>query len=173
MHVVNIGHWGTLRSTSTAEGRRWLGQRGLNATMTHCAFTWSSQCAKSIRSLGLTPNSTVKWEASLLRILKVRGSTFGRTPDILTAVSSVHPGKRQDSTPQIRQSFLIHWTLITVFSHTYRASWYYQCFFNPPTDAQLNCLKNNFNIYIKIDIKTAPTCFGVITIIRKRTIWSC
>ena len=26
-------------------------------------------------------------------------------------------------------------------------------------------------IYIKIDIKTAPTCFGVI-IIRERTIWS-
>jgi hypothetical protein len=41
-------------------------------------------------------------------------------------------------------------------------------FFNPPTDAQLNCLKNNFKIYIKIDIKTAPTCFGVITIIRER-----
>jgi hypothetical protein len=30
-----------------------------------------------------------------------------------------------------------------------------------PTDAQLNCLKNNFKIYIKIDIKTAPTCFGI------------
>ena len=38
-----------------------------------------------------------------------------------------------------------------------------------PTDAQLNCLKNNF----KIDIKTAPTCFGVITIIRGSTIQSC
>jgi hypothetical protein len=25
----------------------------------------------------------------------------------------------------------------------------------------VNCLKNNFNIYIKINIKTAPTCFGV------------
>jgi hypothetical protein len=35
-----------------------------------------------------------------------------------------------------------------------------------PTDAQLNCLKNNFKNYIKIDIKTAPTCFGAITIIR-------
>ena len=42
-----------------------------------------------------------------------------------------------------------------------------------PTDAQLNCLKNNFKIYIKIDIKTTPICFGVITIIRERTIWSC
>jgi hypothetical protein len=33
----------------------------------------------------------------------------------------------------------------------------------PPTDAQVNCLKNNFKIYIKIDIKTAPTCFGAVT----------
>ena len=39
-----------------------------------------------------------------------------------------------------------------------------------PTDAQLNCLKNEFKIYIKIDVKTAATCFGVITIIRERTI---
>jgi hypothetical protein len=39
-----------------------------------------------------------------------------------------------------------------------------------PTDAKVNCLKNNFKIYIKIDIKTAPTCFGVITIIKERTI---
>jgi len=26
---------------------------------------------------------------------------------------------------------------------------------------------------IKIYIKTAPTCFGVITSIRKRTVWAC
>jgi len=39
-----------------------------------------------------------------------------------------------------------------------------------PTDEQLNGLKNNFKIYIKIDIETAPTSFGVITIIRERTI---
>jgi len=26
---------------------------------------------------------------------------------------------------------------------------------------------------IKIYIKTAPTCFAVITIIRERTIWAC
>jgi hypothetical protein len=32
-----------------------------------------------------------------------------------------------------------------------------------PTDAQVNCLKNNFKIYIKINIKTAPTCFGTVT----------
>jgi hypothetical protein len=42
-----------------------------------------------------------------------------------------------------------------------------------PTGAHLNCLKNNFKIYIKIDIKTAPTCFGVITIITERIIRSC
>jgi len=35
-----------------------------------------------------------------------------------------------------------------------------------PTDAQENCFKR----IIKIYIKTAPTCFGVITIIRERTI---
>jgi hypothetical protein len=35
--------------------------------------------------------------------------------------------------------------------------------FHSPTDAQVNCLKNNFKIYIKIDITTAPTCFGAIT----------
>jgi hypothetical protein len=45
--------------------------------------------------------------------------------------------------------------------------------FYSPTDAQLNCLKNYFKIYIKIDIKTAPTCFGVITIIRERIIRAC
>jgi hypothetical protein len=27
----------------------------------------------------------------------------------------------------------------------------------------VNCLKNNFEIYIKINIKTAPTCFGAVT----------
>jgi len=35
-----------------------------------------------------------------------------------------------------------------------------------PTDAQENCFKRSVKIYIK----TAPTCFGVITIIRERTI---
>jgi hypothetical protein len=33
-----------------------------------------------------------------------------------------------------------------------------------PTDAQANCQKKNIQIYIK----TAPTCFGAITIIRER-----
>jgi hypothetical protein len=40
---------------------------------------------------------------------------------------------------------------------------YYQSFFYSPTDAQVNFLKNNFKIYIKINIKTAPTCFGAVT----------
>jgi hypothetical protein len=35
-----------------------------------------------------------------------------------------------------------------------------------PTDAQENFFKRNIKIYIK----TAATCFGVITIIRERTI---
>jgi hypothetical protein len=42
--------------------------------------------------------------------------------------------------------------------------------FYSPTDAQVNCLKNNFKIYIKIYIKKAPTCFSAIAIIRKRII---
>jgi hypothetical protein len=41
--------------------------------------------------------------------------------------------------------------------------------FYSPTDAQVNCLKNSF----KIDIKTAPTCFGAVTIIRERTVRAC
>jgi hypothetical protein len=35
--------------------------------------------------------------------------------------------------------------------------------FYSPTDARMNRLKNNFKIYIKIYIKTAPTCFGAVT----------
>jgi len=38
-----------------------------------------------------------------------------------------------------------------------------------PTDAQENCFKRSIKIYIK----TAPTCFGVITIVRERTMWTC
>ena len=38
-----------------------------------------------------------------------------------------------------------------------------------PTEAQENCFKKNNKIYIK----TAPTCFGVITIIRERIIRAC
>jgi hypothetical protein len=32
--------------------------------------------------------------------------------------------------------------------------------FYSPTEAQVNCLKNNFKVYIKIDIKTAPLYFS-------------
>ena len=32
-----------------------------------------------------------------------------------------------------------------------------------PPDAQVNCLINNFKIYMKINIKTALTCFGAVT----------
>jgi hypothetical protein len=39
----------------------------------------------------------------------------------------------------------------------------YQRFFYSTPDAQVNCLKKNFKIYIKIDIKTALTCFGAVT----------
>ena len=35
--------------------------------------------------------------------------------------------------------------------------------FYSPTDAQVNCLKNNLKFCIKINIKTAPKCFGAIT----------
>jgi len=38
-----------------------------------------------------------------------------------------------------------------------------------PTDAR----EIDFKRSIKIYIETAPTCFGVITIIRERTIWAC
>jgi hypothetical protein len=40
----------------------------------------------------------------------------------------------------------------------------------PPTDAQLNYLKNSFKVYIKIDIKTALTRFGAIIIITEHII---
>jgi hypothetical protein len=33
--------------------------------------------------------------------------------------------------------------------------------------------KKNFKIHIKIDSKTAPTCFGLITIIKERIIRAC
>ena len=36
-------------------------------------------------------------------------------------------------------------------------------FFYSPTDAQVNCLKNNFKIDMKINIITALTCFVAVT----------
>jgi hypothetical protein len=44
-------------------------------------------------------------------------------------------------------------------------------FFYSPTDAQVNCPKNNFKIYVKIYIKTALTFFGAI--VRERIIRAC
>jgi hypothetical protein len=35
--------------------------------------------------------------------------------------------------------------------------------FYSPTVVQVNCLKNNFEIYVKINFKTASTCFGAVT----------
>jgi hypothetical protein len=51
-----------------------------------------------------------------------------------------------------------------------KACWGFIKVFYLATDAQVGCLKNNFKIYIKIDIKTAPTCFGAITVIREHII---
>jgi len=42
-------------------------------------------------------------------------------------------------------------------------------FFYLPNDAQENFFKSN----IHIDIKTSPTCFGLITTIMERTIRAC
>ena len=55
------------------------------------------------------------------------------------------------------------------FSQSHRASWYCQRFFYLPTDAQESCFKKSIKIYIK----TAPTCFGLMTIIRERIIRAC
>jgi len=41
--------------------------------------------------------------------------------------------------------------------------------FLSPTDAHENYFKSSIKIYIK----TAPTCFGVIAIIRERAMWAC
>jgi hypothetical protein len=69
---------------------------------------------------------------------------------------------REVSTKQkILRAFL---NKCTFFSQSNSASSYYQVLL--PTDAQGNCFKRN----IKINFKTAPTCFGVITIIRERVI---
>jgi len=46
-------------------------------------------------------------------------------------------------------------------------------YFYSATNAIVHCLKNNFKIYIKNDIKTAPTCFNAITIIREHIIQAC
>jgi hypothetical protein len=61
--------------------------------------------------------------------------------------------------------------LSTVFSNI-RTLLFFTVVFYLPTDAQESCFKKSIKIYIK----TAPTCFGLITIIRERIIracWSC
>jgi hypothetical protein len=35
--------------------------------------------------------------------------------------------------------------------------------FYSPFDAQVNCRRHNFKIYVKIGIKTTPTCFSAVT----------
>jgi hypothetical protein len=45
--------------------------------------------------------------------------------------------------------------------------------FCSPTDAQVSRLKNNFKIFIKIEINTAPACFGAVTVIRESIIRAC
>jgi hypothetical protein len=73
-------------------------------------------------------------------------------------------------------ALLLEWTqthlpLISTQTHTVHLDTIKVLF--PPTDAQVNCFENNFKIDIKIDIKTASTCFGAITIIRERIFRSC
>jgi hypothetical protein len=57
----------------------------------------------------------------------------------------------------------INWNIL----YSYLESGYYQSFY-VPTDVQEFCFKRNIKIYIK----NAPTCFGLITIIRERAIWA-
>jgi hypothetical protein len=66
-----------------------------------------------------------------------------------------------------------HNILRTFFTYTPCSILILSKFFYLPTDAQVNYLENNFKIYVKIDTKTAPPCFGAITIIRGRMIRSC
>ena len=54
-------------------------------------------------------------------------------------------------------------TNLKIFTYIPCSSLILSKIFYSPTDAQVNCLKNSFKIYIKIDIKTAPTCFGAVT----------
>jgi hypothetical protein len=63
---------------------------------------------------------------------------------------------------KIVTSIIVEW-----WWHSYESKY----LFYSPTDAQVNCLKNNFKIYIK----TAPKCFGAVshTIIRERIARAC
>jgi len=46
------------------------------------------------------------------------------------------------------------------FLQLHRASWYYQVFIWS-NGCTIKCSKKNVKIYIKINIKSAPTCFGL------------
>jgi len=50
--------------------------------------------------------------------------------------------------------------LVETCKHTFLD---YQSYIYSPNDVQVNCLKNNFKLYIKIGTKTAPTCAGAVT----------
>jgi hypothetical protein len=76
-----------------------------------------------------------------------------------------------------------NWTIQSIASnHRYsdkniKIDFFYSCtihlhvtkVFYLPTDVQENCFKKNIKIYIK----TAPTCFSLITTIRERIIQAC
>ena len=58
--------------------------------------------------------------------------------------------------------FVPIWNNKNQYSHSCRAAtWYYQVLFIHQPMHQWAVLKNNIKIYIKIYIKTAPTCFSV------------
>jgi len=59
------------------------------------------------------------------------------------------------------------YTLLLCLTVTLNILFQYQTFLLP-TDTQKKCFKRGIKIYITI--KTAPTCFGVITVIRERTV---
>jgi hypothetical protein len=52
---------------------------------------------------------------------------------------------------------MLHYSKANILNETIKV------FFCSPTDAHVNCLKNYFKIYIKINMKTAPTCVGAVT----------
>ena len=52
--------------------------------------------------------------------------------------------------------------IISSITITHIPTYIIKVFFSP-TDAKVNCLKNNFKIDIKNDIKTSSTCFGAVT----------
>ena len=56
--------------------------------------------------------------------------------------------------------------MITFFFHSRTVHLDIIGVFYLPTDALENCFKKNIKLYIK----TAPTCFGAITVIRERII---